>query len=81
MDRNRQAGRREDAEGEPTAGGRGVDLRASAGQHLEAHAADAEILRRGDQTAMERINNFFAPVISSGTFVPLLERNGKRASL
>lgn len=30
--------------------------------------------------AMERINNFFAPVISSDTFVLLLERNSKRAS-
>lgn len=34
-----------------------------------------------EAAAMERINNFFAPVISSDTFVQLLERSSKRAAL
>ena len=34
-----------------------------------------------DAAALERINNFFAPVISSETFVQLLGKAGKRASL
>jgi nicotinamidase-related amidase len=34
-----------------------------------------------DAAALERINNFFAPVISSETFVQLLGKGGKRASL
>ena len=39
----------EDAKGEPAVGRRGVDLGASAGQHLEADAAQAQVLGRGDQ--------------------------------
>ena len=34
-----------------------------------------------EAAAMERINNFFAPVISADTFVQLMERSSKRASL
>ena len=41
--------RRQDVEGEPPVGGRGVDLRAGAGQHLEADPARTQLLRRGDQ--------------------------------
>jgi len=39
----------EDAEGKPAVGGRCVDLGSSAGQHLEADTADAQILGRDDE--------------------------------